>query len=53
MELQPICFFDSEKTGGNLACGPPSSVVDGGVVDVGGGGGVVNALFVVGDFLFV
>jgi len=29
------------------------SVVDGGVVDVGGSGGVVNALFVVGDFLFI
>jgi hypothetical protein len=29
------------------------SVVDGGVVDVGGGDGVVNALFIVGDFLFV
>jgi len=29
------------------------SIVDGGVINVGGGGGVVDTLFVVGDFLFI
>ena len=40
--LSPFVFFDSEKTGGNLTCGPPSSGDGGGDNDNNDNGGGDN-----------